>query len=121
MLAGCSGAAPPPKDAQDSHVQQIMINTPGVEGVSCVVQNTAGSWNVSAPGPVTIPRTPYPLDVYCYKGEHLRGSQHVVASFAPVEAGAGANCVSCRYPGIVEVPIQLNDSLMHVPVLRFQP
>jgi hypothetical protein len=70
---------------------------------------------------VTIPRVPSAIDVNCFKGEHLRGTGRAVPSFAPVEAGAGAACISCRYPGIVTVALLLNDSLMAVPILRQGP
>jgi hypothetical protein len=119
LLSGCGGT-PAPKTSQEDHHQTIMVNTPGVEDAMCIVQNGAGSWNIHAPGPVTLPRSPATLNINCFKGEHLRGSTRVAASFAPVEAEKWDDCVSCRYPGIVNVALMLNNSLMEVPVLRVQ-
>jgi hypothetical protein len=120
LLAACSAPEPQASVPQERG-QTVMIDTPGIEGAMCVVQNGSGIWNVPAPGPVTVPRAPYPLEVNCFKGEHLRGQGHVTPSFAPAEAAAGEDCVSCQYPGIIRVPLVLNDSLMTVPVLRQQP
>ncbi len=120
MLVAC--AAPRQQAAVPTGGSQtIMIDTPGIEGATCVVQNGSRIWNVAAPGPVTVPRASYPLEINCFKGEHLRGQGHVTPSFAPVEAKAGEGCVTCRYPGIIRVALVLNDSLMTVPMLRQQP
>lgn len=121
LLCGCAGDDAPRTAAQANSAQTIVVNTPGVEGAMCVVQNGRGSWNIPAPGPVTVPRTPAPLTINCFKGDHLRGSAKVAASFAPTEAGAGTGCVTCRYPGIVDIALRLNDSLMDVPVVRQMP
>lgn len=120
LLSGCS-SPPVPDVAQEPQGQAILINTPGVDGATCIVQNGSAVWRVPAPGRVTLPRAPYPLDINCFKGEHLRGASHVTPTFAPMEAGTGEHCVSCRYPGIVDVALVLNDSLMQVPILRQQP
>lgn len=119
LLSGCGGA-PAPQAEMDTHHQTVMINTPGVEGATCIVQNGQGSWKIPAPGPLTVPRIPYSLTVNCFKGEHLRGSGQVPASFAPAEAGKSEDCVSCRYPGMVNIALLLNDSMMDVPVVRIQ-
>ena len=121
LLCGCAGDQVPQAADASSATQTIMVNTPGVEGAMCIVQNGRGSWNIPAPGPVTVPRTPSALTINCFKGDHLRGSGKVAASFAPAEAGAGTGCVSCRYPGIVDIALRLNDSMMDVPVIRQMP
>ena len=121
LLAGCGGAPEAGRAAATDHYQTVTVNTPGVEGATCIVQNGAGSWTIPAPGPVTVARTPWTMTINCFKGEHLRGAAQAAPSFAPAEAGAGQNCVTCHYPGIVNVALVLNDSLMAVPILREGP
>lgn len=120
LLAGCGGA-PEPQVSGADHYQTLTVNTPGVEGATCIVQNGAGSWTVSAPGPVRVTRTPWAMTINCFKGEHLRGTAQAAPSFAPAEAGTGEHCVTCHYPGIVNVALVLNDSLMDVPYIRQGP
>lgn len=120
LLAGCADA-PKAKVAGADHYQTLTVNTPGVEGATCIVQNGADSWTVAAPGTVTVKRTPWTMTINCFKGEHLRGATRAAPSFAPAEAGAGEHCRTCHYPGIVNVALVLNDSLMAVPFIRQGP
>jgi hypothetical protein len=121
LMAGCGGPPEHTEAKTTGRYQTVTVNTPGVEGATCVVQNGAGSWTVPAPGPVTVRRTPWTMTINCFKGEHLRGAAQAAPSFAPAEAGTGENCVTCHYPGIVNVALVLNDSLMAVPILRQGP
>lgn len=121
LLAGCGGAPEHAGGTAKDHYQAVTVNTPGVEGATCIVQNGAGSWTVTAPGPVKVTRTPWAMTINCFKGEHLRGTAQAIPTFAPAEADAGADCVTCHYPGIVNVALLLNDSLMALPYIRQGP
>jgi hypothetical protein len=120
LLAGCADA-PETKISGPDHYQTLTVNTPGVEGATCIVQNGADTWTVAAPGAVTVTRTPWTMTINCFKGEHLRGATRAIPKFAPAEAGTGKQCVTCHYPGIVSVALVLNDSLMDVPFITQGP
>ncbi len=100
--------------------QSIVINTPGVTGVNCVMQSGNDTYSVKAPGAVMVRRAPDMMNVSCFKGEHMSGRNTVRPSFAPSEGaevkGTQAACVSCAYPNTVTVAMSLNGSAMNVPV-----
>lgn len=100
--------------------QSIVINTPGVTGVNCVMQSGRDTYTVKAPGAVMVRRAPDMMNVSCFKGDHMTGRNTVRPSFAPSEGaevkGTQEACVSCAYPNTVTVAMSLNGSAMNVPV-----
>jgi hypothetical protein len=100
--------------------QTLTVNTPGEEAVSCVLQSGDETYTMRAPGEVTLRRSASPMTVSCFKGAHMRGYQHVRATYAPREAQtARANntaCYTCSYPGTITVPIGINADSLEVNV-----
>lgn len=100
--------------------QSIVINTPGVTGVNCVMQSGNNTYTVKAPGAVMVRRAPDMMNVSCFKGNHMAGRNTVRPSFAPSEGaevkGTQTACVSCAYPNTVTVAMSLNGNAMDVPV-----
>jgi len=100
--------------------QSIVINTPGVTGVNCVMQSGNDTYSVKAPGAVMVRRAPDMMNVACFKGDHMTGRNTVRPSFAPSEGaevkGTQEACVSCAYPNTVTVAMSLNGNAMDVPV-----
>ncbi len=120
LLSACAekevSMAPPAR----TPYQSIVINTPGVTGVNCVMQSGNDTYAVKAPGAVMVRRAPDMMNVSCFKGEHMSGRNTVRPSFAPSEGaevkGTQTACVSCNYPNTVTVAMSLNGSAMNVPV-----
>lgn len=120
LLAACSheeehAAIEAPRTA----FQSVAVNTPGVTGVSCVIQNGNDSYSVIAPGSVMVRRSPDLMNVSCFKGNYMRGQASFRPSFAPGEAeavrGTQKECLSCNYPGTVTVALSLNKGTLDVP------
>jgi len=115
LLAAC---AKPVQQVDNSRTpyQTITVNTPGMQGVSCVVQSGRETYSMTAPGPVTVKRSPYPMLVNCFKGEHMRGQQSAKPNYAPREAekiaGTMGDCVSCNYPRTITVAMRLDQESM---------
>ena len=54
---------------------------------------------MQAPGKVNVRKTPSPMSVICFKGEHMVGEQKV----APT-------CPHCGYPNSVTIALSLDDT-----------
>lgn len=118
-LAACSKEKPAIRNDARTPYQSVNVNTPGVTGVSCVVQSGRDTYTVQAPGAVMVRRSPEPMIVHCFKGEYMRGQASVRPSYAPGEGdavrGTQASCMSCSYPGTVTVALALDRNAMNVP------
>ncbi len=77
--------------------QTISVHTPGVTGANCFLQAGYMSYPMQAPGKVNIRKTQSPMNVTCFKGEHMTGEQKVVPS-----------CPNCGYPSSVTVAMSLD-------------
>lgn len=115
LLAACT-EKPAPVVESRSPYQTITVNTPGMQGVSCVVQSGRETYSMTAPGPVTVKRSPYPMLVNCFKGEHMRGTQSAKPNYAKREAekiaGTMGDCISCNYPRTITVAMRIDTESM---------
>ncbi|MEZ0262699.1 MAG: hypothetical protein ACAH80_16965 [Alphaproteobacteria bacterium] len=115
LLTAC-GEYPTPVTESRTPYQTITVNTPGMQGVSCVVQSGRNTYSMTAPGPVTVKRSPYPMLVNCFKGEHMRGQQSAKPNYARIEAEKIAatmgDCISCNYPRTITVAMRLDQESM---------
>lgn len=106
-------------EAPRTEFQSVVVNTPGVTGVSCVLQSGNNSYSVTAPGAVMVHRAPDIMNVSCFKGNYMRGQASFKPSFAPGEGdavrGTQSSCLSCNYPSTVTVALSLNKGAMDVP------
>ena len=122
LLAAC-GEYPTPVTESRSPYQTITVNTPGMEGVSCVVQSGRETYSMTAPGPVTVKRAPYTMEVNCFKGEHMHGQSRAKPNFARKEAErvvtTGEPCISCNYPRTVTVAMRIDRESMSDTVTIF--
>lgn len=117
MVVLCVAACSKPRmnaGLDDGRYQVVSVTTPGQEGAHCFMQSGGRSYSVATPARVNIMRTTDPLDVTCFKGEHLVGTQKVAPSVAQVESNAGEKCVSCRYPGSIVVAMGINPNSLAV-------
>jgi hypothetical protein len=64
--------------------EAVNIETTECPGARCILQQKKGSWEVTAPGSVVIPRSDDTLNVTCSKGEHTAS----VAVDSGVSSGA---------------------------------
>ena len=98
-LSACSHAPSPRAEGGAAGWQSVRVDTPGVEGATCVLQTAAGSYVVISPASVDVPRGMGPLAVSCSKGEHYRGALTVEAHHTTGNAYA--------WPSGVSVPVSL--------------
>lgn len=119
LLAGCSHEEHAVIDGPRTDFQSVSVNTPGVTGVSCVLQSGNNTYSVKAPGAVMVHRAPDIMNVSCFKGNYMRGQASFRPTFAPGEAeavrGTQNACLSCNYPSTVTVALSLNKGAMDVP------
>jgi hypothetical protein len=81
--------------------QLVQVQTPGVQGAACTLQTASGSLTVISPGRINVPRAADPMTISCSKGEHFAGTS-VITPRKTTLAGYA-------YPGIVSVPMKLNN------------
>lgn len=122
MLTACADQAPQVDNSRTPY-QTITVNTPGMEGVTCVAQSGRETYTVTAPGAVTVKRAPYTMEVNCFKGEHLRGQARARPNYALKEAQriatSGEACLSCNYPRTVTVAMRIDQESMSDTVRIF--
>jgi hypothetical protein len=122
LLSACA-EKPQQVDNSRTPYQTITVNTPGMQGVTCVVQSGNDTYTMTAPGPVTVKRAPYTMDVNCFKGEHMRGQGRARPNYALKEAqriaSSGEACMSCNYPRTVTVAMRLDQESMSDTVRVF--
>lgn len=104
----------------DDRYQVVSVTTPGQAGAHCFMQSGGRSYAVATPARVNVMRTTAPLDVTCFKGEHLVGTQKIAPSVARAESNAGENCVSCRYPGSIVVAMGINPNSLAVKLTEIK-
>jgi hypothetical protein len=112
LLAACSSPDVNALNDTNAGYQQVSVNTPGQSGANCFMQSGSRSYSISAPATVSIQKSPAPMTVTCFKGEHMIGTQTVRPTVSPREEmeimGTAKNCVSCNYPGTIIVAMQLD-------------
>jgi|GEM_PF-1992154 len=114
-LSACANQHANTVDHEKAAYQLVTVSTPGVTGASCFVQSGMASYTVSgSPGKVMVRRAPDPLDITCFKGNHMVGNTVVKPTVAPREAKSIFNsrqdCESCMYPENVSVVMALKSS-----------
>ena len=114
-LSACAHENANMVDNDTTAYQLVTVSTPGVTGANCFVQSGMASYTVSgSPGKVMVRRAPDPLDVTCFKGNHMVGNTVVKPTVAPKEAKSIFNsrqdCESCTYPENVRVVMALKSS-----------
>ena len=114
-LSACAHENANMVDNDTTAYQLVTVSTPGVTGANCFVQSGMASYIVSgSPGKVMVRRAPDPLDVTCFKGNHMVGNTVVKPTVAPKEAKSIFNsrqdCESCTYPENVRVVMALKSS-----------
>lgn len=112
VLASCVAADIP--SAAPPLYQPVTVLTPGQEGVRCFVQAGAQSFSLRAPATINVHRSTAPLDISCFKGEHMRAQQQVRPRHMPGEQDSGESCVTCLYPPTVTVVLGLNPRSLDV-------
>lgn len=106
VLSACS-SPDMPDVAQDNPAQVISIHTPGVAGANCFAAVNGLSYPVSTPGKISVTPSNDPIDVTCFKGEHMVGNERV----RPV-------CANCLYPASISVAMRLDEASMFTNVRR---
>lgn len=110
LLSACGHSEKGVSDTGDVRYQAINVMTPGVAGAHCFLQAGSASYNVAAGSKVMVRRTAAPLDISCFKGEHMVGRAIARPTVAPREAQAMRTCESCLYPETVSVVMALRGS-----------
>lgn len=104
VMTGCSGSdMPAPEVAKDQQI--ISIHTPGVMGANCFAAVNGLSYPVSTPGKISVTPSNDPIDVTCFKGEHMVGNERITPA-----------CVNCVYPASISVAMRLDDASMYTSV-----
>lgn len=120
-LAACSSAGDATQAAAGAS-QTIRVDTPGMEGARCVLQNGRAAYTVVTPGSVAVQPHETAMTVTCFKGDYMLGSRTVTPSFAPREAAEsrarGRDCATCRYPAAISVAMALNTDVANDITVR---
>ena len=109
LLSACASSMPETPAARSDY-QDISVHTPGTTGAHCFLQAAAASYPLSTPGTVTVRKSTRPIDVVCFKGEHMVGSRRI----APVCPN------NCNYPSSVSVALALDSASFERKVTHFQ-
>jgi hypothetical protein len=101
----------------DGSKQSVSVSTTPVQGASCTLKNSEGSWYITTPGSTTVHKTKNDMSVDCTKDGYGAGHQMAVAHFggatfgnivlgggvgAIVDAASGANYY---YDSPIAVPL----------------
>lgn len=105
LLSGC--AADLPASAPQPH-QAVAIITPGQTGANCFIQVGGKHFTVSPPATIQLDRNTAPMDVTCFKGEHMVARQKIVPTYIARDKDSGDDCETCRYPATVNMFFGLN-------------
>lgn len=108
LLSACSSAPSPVASVARDH-QLISVQTPGVMGANCFVRVDGMSYPVATPGKVMVKPSREPMDVTCFKGEHMVGNQQVPPA-----------CPNCGYPENVSIAMALDIQSMERNVTIFR-
>lgn len=108
LLSACSASGTHHLGSNDPQFQTISIHTPGTMAANCFVQVDGMSYPVATPGRVKVKSSRTPLDVTCFKGEHMVGNQIVPPS-----------CPNCDYPSNVSIAMALDSGSMQRNVTMF--
>ena len=113
-LSACGGADNPALTT-NSGQQIIRVDTPGMAGARCVLQNGSAAYTIVTPGNVAVQPHDSAMRVTCFKGDYMQGGETVMPTFAPREAAEahqrGENCTTCRYPAMIHVAMSLNTAV----------
>jgi len=115
-LSGCATIV-------DGSKQSVSVSTSPVQGASCTLKNSEGTWYITTPGSTTVHKTKNDMSVDCTKDGYGPGHQMAVAHFggatfgnivlgggvgAIVDAASGANYY---YDSPLVVPLGESSSL----------
>jgi hypothetical protein len=112
IIMFCSGCA----NMVRGTTEPITIESPNCPGAVCTLQNKKGTWTVTTPGSIVIPRSDDPLKITCEKdGQTLSvigdsgvstgavvGDALLFGIFSGINAATDAHR---EYPDIIVVPI----------------
>ena len=101
LLSACSASGTHHLGSNDAPLQTISIHTPGTMAANCFVRVDGMSYPVATPGRVSVKPSRTPLDVTCFKGEHMVGNKIVPPS-----------CPNCDYPSNVSIAMALDGGSM---------
>ncbi len=108
LLASCAGQQAPQLQSGTPGTQDIFVQTPGASGANCFAQGEGGSYPVISPGIVTVRAGEKPLEVTCFKGEHMIGR----TTLQP-------RCKSgCGYPATANIPMGIDPTSMQREIIR---
>jgi hypothetical protein len=79
-LSGCATIV-------DGVHQSVSVTTTPVEGASCTLKNSQGTWFLTSPGSVSVHKTKNDLTVSCTKDGYQPGSQVAVSKFGGATFG----------------------------------
>lgn len=108
LLGACSASGTHHLSGNDAEFQTISIHTPGTMAANCFVRVDGMSYPVATPGRVQVKPSRTPLDVTCFKGEHMVGNKLVPPS-----------CPNCDYPSNVSIAMALDSGSMQRNVVMF--
>jgi hypothetical protein len=108
LLASCAGQQTPQLQSGTPGTQDIMVQTLGGSGANCFVQGEGGSYPVISPGIVTVRVGEKPLEITCFKGEHMIGRTTLQPRCKKV----------CGYPASASIPMGLDPTSMQREIIR---
>lgn len=109
LLVSCAGQQSAQLQSGAPGTQDILVQTPGASGANCFVQGEGGSYPVISPGMVTVRTGQKPLEVTCFKGEHMVGR----TTLAP-----RCKNKTCGYPASASVTLGLDPTSMQREIIR---